>query len=119
MIPKTIPENHRAAIRSVAVKFSVAESEIVRLYLAAAEILETGTTKAPNIMPSILTHNVMPPKCPGHRIDLISVTGMSGIYVQLAVEKQKACGPVLLTTGKKFSMEGTDSVSNSVSTMMF
>jgi hypothetical protein len=119
MIPRNIPENHRMTLRSIATKYSVAENELVRLYQAATDILTTGTTKAPNIMPSKLIHPVTPASCPGHRIELVTVTNLSGVFVQLAIEIQKAAGPVLLTTGKKYSMEGTDSVSSSLQTRMF
>lgn len=119
MIPTNIPENHRMTLRSIATKYSVAENELVRLYLAATDILETGTTKAPNIMPSKLTHAVNPSLCPGHRIEMVTVTNFSGVFVQLAVELQKAAGPVLLTTGKKYSMEGLDAIGSSLQTKMF
>ena len=119
MIPPSIIENHKAAIRSTASKNQVAENEIVRLYQAATEILDTGNTKALNIMPSKLTHPVNPPQEPGHRIELVTVTNHVGLFVQLAVEYRKAAGPILLTIGQKFSMEGTDPVTHSTSTRMF
>lgn len=117
MIPQSIPENHRATIRSVATRKHISENELVRLYEACSEIRETGSTKALNVMPSKLEQPI--PDVPGGRIVLVTVTSQTGVYVQQAQELRKAAGPVLLTIGQKYSIEGTDPINNQIATKMF
>ena len=106
-------------LRSVASRNSVAENEIVRLYLAATDVLVTGTTKTGNLSIQKFTHLVDPPKCPGHRYEMVTVTNPSGLFVKLTMECQKAAGSILLSTGKNYSMEGVDAVGSTVTTRMF
>lgn len=118
MIPQTIPENHRATIRSVASQKSIAENELVRLYLACEQLRTTGTTDAGNVMPSKLEQPI-PEADPGSKIVLATVTNNQGVYVQQAQELRKAAGPVLLTIGQKYSIEGVDQVNRQIATKMF
>lgn len=118
MIPITIPENHRAALRSVASRKHIGETEIVRLYQACDQLRTTGTTDAKSIMPSRLEHPIANGE-PGARIVLVTVTNRDGIFVQQAQELRKAAGPVLLTVGQKYCMEGTDEVNRQVALRHF
>lgn len=118
MIPQTIPENHRAALRSVASRKHIGETELVRLYLACDELRTTGSCSAQNVMPSKLEHPLADAG-PGCRIVLVTVTNNQGVYVQQAQELRKAAGPVLLTIGQKYSIEGTDQVNQQIATRMF
>lgn len=117
MIPNTIPENHRATIRSVASRKHISESEVVRLYQACDELRTKGTCSAAAVMPSKLEQPI--PDVPGGRIVLVTVTNEQGVYVQQAQELRKAAGPVLLTIGQKYSMEGVDQVNQQIATRMF
>lgn len=118
MIPVSIPENHRATIRSVASKKRIGETELVRLYQACDQLRTTGTTDAKNVMPSKLEHP-LPESGPGSRIVLVTVTNNDGIYVQQAQELHKAAGSVLLTIGQKYAMEGMDIVNRQIATRHF
>lgn len=118
MIPQSIPENHRATIRSVASQKHLSENELVRLYQACDELRTAGTCSAQNVNPSKLVHPIEG-NDPGARIVLVTVTNHQGIYVQQAQELRKAAGPVLLTIGQKYSMEGVDQVNNQIATRMF
>lgn len=117
MIPKTIPENHRATIRSVASKKSIHETEIVRLYNACTELRETGSCSATDVSPSKLVQTLT--EEPGSRIVMVTVTNRQGIYVQQAQELRKKAGPVLLTVGQKYAMEGMDDVNRHLATHLF
>jgi hypothetical protein len=120
MIPTTIPENHRATLRSVASKKRIGETELVRLYQACDELRTTGTTSAKNVMPSKLEHPLTGENTgPGSRIVLVTVTNHEGVYVQQAQELHKAAGPVLLTIGQKYAMEGMDVVNRQIATRHF
>jgi hypothetical protein len=118
MIPKNIPENHRATLRSVASKKHIGDSELVRLYVACDELRTTGVTKAPNVMPSRLEH-LLPESGPGHKVVLITVTNSAGVFVQQSQVLKKEAGPVLLTVGQKYSMEGVDTVNSQIATRHF
>ena len=117
MIPTTIPENHRATLRSVASKKRIGETELVRLYQACDQLRTTGTTDAKNVMPSRLEHPLVDGI--GSKIVLVTVTNNDGVYVQQAQELHKSAGPVLLTIGQKYAMEGTDQVSRHIATRHF
>jgi len=115
-----MPENHRATIRSVASKKHISEIELVRLYQACDDLLTTKTTSAKNVMPSRLEHPLTGEGTgPGSRIVLVTVTNEAGVYVQQAQELHKAAGPVLLTIGQKYAMEGMDAINRQVSTRHF
>lgn len=118
MIPNTIPENHRATLRSVASKKRIGETELVRLYQACDQLRTTGTTDAKNVMPSRLEHPLQEAG-PGSRIVLVTVTNHDGVYVQQAQELHKSAGPVLLTIGQKYAMEGMDTVNRQIATRHF
>lgn len=111
MIPKNIPENHRATLRSVASQKNISENELVRLYQAAEELRANGVCSAQNVMPSKLEQASTDGK-----IVLVTVTNHVGVYAQLA---QQAAGPIMLTLGQKYSMEGMDQVNRQVATRMF
>lgn len=117
-IPTTIPENHRATLRSVASKKRIGETELVRLYQACDQLRTTGTTDAKNVMPSRLEHPLQEAG-PGSRIVLVTVTNHDGVYVQQAQELHKSAGPVLLTIGQKYAMEGMDTVNRQIATRHF
>lgn len=119
MIPPTIPENHKTVLRSAASKNGISENELVRLYQAAIDSHTVGSTKEGNLAVARFMHHVDPPVVPGHRVQMTTVTNISGVFVKLTQELQKAAGPLLLSTGKLFSMEGVDPVSSTITTRMF
>lgn len=104
-------------LRSVASRQHIGENELVRLYQACEELRTSGTCSAANVMPSKLEHLIKDSH--GARIVLVTVTNAQGIYVQQSQEIRKTAGPVLLTTGQKYSMEGVDQVTSQIATRMF
>jgi hypothetical protein len=127
MIPLTIPENHRATIRSVASKKRIGETELTRLYEACSELLTTGRTKALGLMPSRLEHPItVPDGVARTKLVVVTVTNEQGVYVQQAQEvgqvmdhSRSVSRAVLLTIGQKYSMEGTDPVTSTIATRHF
>jgi len=119
-IPQNIPENHRAALRSVASRKRIGETELIRLYEACDQLRLTGKTDAKNVMPSRLEHPLSGDNvAPGSRIVMVTVTNADGVYVQQAQELHKAAGPILLTIGQKHAMEGIDQVSSQIALRFF
>lgn len=127
MIPASIPENHRATLRSVASRKHIGETEIVRLYQACDQLRTTGTTDAKAVMPSRLEHLVtVPDGIARSKIVMVTVTNEAGIYVQQAQEvaiksdgTRAISDSVLLTVGQKYAMEGMDMVNRQVATRHF